>query len=52
MDFPTAPAVIDALRKTVEHGIFGYSQSLDDYYEASANWFSEHFGWHPEKTGL
>ena len=52
MDFPTAPAVLDALRKTVEHGIFGYSQSLDDYYEAAANWFTEHFGWHPQKSWL
>ena len=43
MDFPTAPAVIDALRGTVDHGIFGYSDVKDDYYNAVAAWFKKHF---------
>ena len=25
MDFKTAPAIIEALQKRVEHGVFGYS---------------------------
>lgn len=25
MDFRTAPAIVDALRRRVEHGIFGYT---------------------------
>ena len=52
MDFPTAPEILDKLHNVVKHGIFGYSQSLDDYYEASANWFGTNFGWHPEKNWL
>ncbi|MDE6460022.1 MAG: hypothetical protein K2K52_04205 [Paramuribaculum sp.] len=34
MDFRTAPVVIDALRRRVEHGVFGYTLVGDDYYES------------------
>ena len=52
MDFKTAPSVIDRLHKTVSHGIYGYSQSLDDYYEAAAGWFEKYFDWKPEQRWL
>ncbi len=39
MDFPTAPAVIDALRRRVEHGVFGYTYVPDEYYSALSDWF-------------
>lgn len=29
MDFRTAPAIVDALRRRVEHGIFGYTRVPD-----------------------
>ncbi len=45
MDFPTAPAIIDALQKRVAHGIFGYTQVPDEYYDAVINWFSRRHGW-------
>ena len=32
MDFRTAPAVVEALRKRVEHGIFGYTKVPPAYY--------------------
>lgn len=31
MDFRTAPAIVDALRRRVEHGIFGYTRVPDSY---------------------
>ena len=34
MDFRTAPCVIDALRRRVEHGVFGYTFVPDDYHVA------------------
>ena len=34
MDFRTAPPVVEALKKRVEHGIFGYVRVPDVYYEA------------------
>ena len=45
MDFKTAPAIIDALRKRVDNGIFGYTRVPDEYYEAVTSWFSRRHGW-------
>ena len=45
MDFRTAPAVTDAIRKRAEHGIFGYTRVPDSYYEAVTNWFERRHGW-------
>ena len=39
MDFKTAPAIIDALRRRVDNGIFGYTRVPDEYYEAVTSWF-------------
>ena len=38
MDFPTAPAILEALHAKVNHGIFGYSVPDEDFYEAVKNW--------------
>ena len=45
MDFHTAPAIVDALRLRVEHGIFGYTRVPDSYYDAVTGWFMRHHGW-------
>ena len=45
MDFRTAPAITEALRQRVEHGIFGYTRVPDAYYEAVVNWFARRHGW-------
>lgn len=45
MDFRTAPAVVEALRKRVEHGIFGYTKVPSAYYEAVTSWFAHRHGW-------
>jgi len=43
MDFQTAPAIIEALRKKVDFGVFGYEEPGDDYFDAVANWYqTEH----------
>ncbi len=52
MDFRTAPAVLEALRKRVEHGIFGYTKVPDTYYEAIVNWFDRKHGWRMEKEWI
>ncbi len=52
MDFRTAPPVVEALRKRVEHGIFGYTQVPSAYYEAVRNWFSRRHGWQIEKDWI
>lgn len=45
MDFRTPPCVIDALMEKCRHGIFGYSETRNDYYEALRNWFSSRLNW-------
>ncbi len=45
MDFPTAPPIIEALRRRVEHGIFGYTRVPEAYYEALSAWFRRKHGW-------
>lgn len=39
MDFATCPAVVDALKARVEHGVFGYTKVGDDYYDSVVRWF-------------
>lgn len=45
MDFRTAPAIVNALRRRVDHGIFGYTRVPAEYYEALNSWFSRRHGW-------
>ena len=52
MDFKAAPFIIDALRKRVEHGVFGYVCVPDSYYEAVCRWFSGRHGWKVEKDWI
>lgn len=40
MDFATCPAITDALRARVEHGVFGYTKVGNDYYDAVTGWFA------------
>ncbi len=52
MDFPTAPAVIEALVKRAEHGLFGYSIPTDSYYEAVIDWHKRRYGRFIEKEWI
>ena len=52
MDFKAAPFIIDALRKRVDHGVFGYVCVPDSYYEAVCRWFSGRHGWKVEKDWI
>ena len=45
MDFRAAPAILEAVRRRMEHGVFGYTVVGDDYYEAVVNWFQRRHGW-------
>ncbi len=39
MDFKTAPPIIAALAQRVQHGVFGYANVPDVYYNAVIDWF-------------
>lgn len=49
MDFKTAPPVLEALRKRVEHGVFGYTLVGSEYYNALTNWFCTRHGYKIER---
>ena len=44
MDFQTAPEIVERLQRSVAHGIFGYSEGKDSYFQALAGWYEKHFG--------
>ena len=49
MDFRTAPCIIEALKRRVEHGIFGYTRVPEAYYEAVSRWFARRHHWTIER---
>lgn len=52
MDFRTAPPVAEALKRRVEHGIFGYVRVPDSYYEAVTKWFNRRHNWRVDKDWI
>ncbi len=44
MDFQTSGFIIDALTQRAQHGIFGYTETREDYFEAVAGWMKRHHG--------
>ncbi|MFE1289784.1 MalY/PatB family protein [Streptomyces sp. NPDC058751] len=45
-DFRAPQAVIDALHRAVEHGVFGYpGGATDSYLDAVTGWQAKRFGW-------
>ena len=45
MDFRTAPFVIDALKKRLEHEVLGYTFACKEWAESIINWLKERHGW-------
>lgn len=52
MDFRTAPAITEAIRRRAESGIFGYVSVPDSYYSAVVSWFGRRHGWTMEKNHI
>ena len=46
MDFRVAQPIVDALMRRVEHGVFGYTQVPQAYYDATVRWFETRHRWH------
>jgi cystathionine beta-lyase len=45
MDFQLPGEVTDGLLSCARHGIFGYTDTKEDYYEALCSWFLKKHGW-------
>ena len=52
MDFKAALAILEALKKRVEHGVFGYTLVPDSYYEAIINWFARRHNWQIDRSWI
>lgn len=52
MDFRAPEKVLEALHERVAHGIFGYTEVRDEYYQAVSGWYKKHFNWKTKKEWL
>ncbi len=52
MDFAAAPCIIEALRRRVDHGVFGYTLVPDAYYDALESWFMRRHGFRIRRSGV
>jgi len=52
MDFETPAFIIDAMRKRLEHPIFGYTGMPNEYWETVIDWIWEHHGWALKKEWM
>lgn len=52
MDFRSPPAVMEALHRRVEHGIFGYTHAPDELADVIVSALFTSYGWKAEKEWL
>ena len=52
MDFKTSSIILDEIQKRVAHGIFGYTESGDRYFEAVSGWLKRHHNLDIEKEWI
>lgn len=52
MDFRCAKPLIDAFQKRIDHGIFGYTQRDDKYYDIIQSWLYRRYGWELPKEAI
>lgn len=52
MDFKAAPCILKALKKRVDHGVFGYTIVPDSYYESIISWFDRRHQWHIKRDWI
>lgn len=52
MDFRTAPGIIERAVADAKLGIYGYTESRDDYFQTVAAWYRNYFDWQVEKEWL
>ena len=52
MDFKVSSYIQEALQKQAEHGIFGYSEAGEEYFEAVRSWMQRRHQWQVERNWL
>lgn len=48
MDFETPDFIVEALKKRMEHPVFGYTALPDDYWPTVQKWLEDRHGWKTE----
>ena len=51
MDFPLPEEILNAIRKRVDHGIFGYTMTGPSYWSALDSWCFREYGYHVKHSG-
>ena len=52
MDFPVSEEISKSLHAAVEHGIYGYTQPKDAYYNAVMNWMERKHNWKTKREWI
>ncbi len=52
MDFPTAPEIQAAIQERAAHGVYGYTDVPEAWYDAIAGWWRDRHGFSMEKDWL
>lgn len=52
MDFRISSYIQDALLSQAEHGIYGYSEAKEGYFEAVREWLLKHHNWEVQRSWL
>ena len=52
MDFETPPFITEALRKRLDHSLFGYTVEPAELWPTVIDWIKEHHGWEVEREWL
>ncbi|MEM6638434.1 MAG: aminotransferase class I/II-fold pyridoxal phosphate-dependent enzyme [Pseudomonadota bacterium] len=53
MQFATAPCVVEALKRRIEHPIFGYTIHADGaFFDAFSQWAIREYGWHVDRDAF
>lgn len=52
MDFKVSSYIVEALDEMSAHGIFGYSESDDEYFRSVKDWMKRHYDWEVREDWL
>lgn len=52
MDFETPKFITDALKKRLEHSLFGYTVMPEEFWTSIINWIREHHQWNVRREWM
>ena len=52
LDFETPPFITDALRRRLDHSLFGYTVEPSDYWPSVIDWLRDRHGWEVKREWL